>query len=219
VLFVIHCVAVALLLAIVAWLTPGCSFPEEGIPVDTCPDCYRPPHFAGAKLTGDPPMDDGSEEEGSSGDGATTESSDVGSSSEASLESTSNVDSSTDASDAEDSSSTGDAPCNDDCPEGEYCTAQGECIVPFDARHCDPLECAPWDRIVPDDWTTACYCARECVSDDACDDDEVCDPVLGRCVLPCNGAEDCPQGTDPTMACGVLYDGPVHFCAYTEDAP
>lgn len=205
--FVVHCIACAILVAVVFLLTPGCSFVAEGTGAVGCEDCYRPPHPGPypSHHPNDigPSTDEGESSSGGIDPGSTSgdPETDPGSTTDAEGESTGAESS---------SSSTGEA-------------------AGYEPAHCD-MTCPAGDALQPSEAQAGgtfpgCYCATPCTADDECGPLEHCEPFFDRCTVWCMSDADCLMLDSPpgSMACTLWWDGPddfVHFCAYwNEDAP
>ena len=191
----------ALVLLILAALAVGCSFPEEGIPVDTCPDCYRPPRDPGHHIDMPPASTSAGRETDAGGDGSGS------------------------------SESTGDGVGTEDSTTGAESSSSGDASSstgdePYEPAHCD-TSCPEGDAIQPSPEQSegnfgGCYCATPCESDVDCAPHEWCDPFFGRCTVPCQNQDDCAQ-VDGELACDLWWNDAehfTHFCSYpNEDAP
>ncbi len=215
--FIVWCIFLATCLAIVFALTPGCSFPEEGVALGD-PDHYRPPHPDGVHLpqhdadaTSTPPDSDDSD--GSEESGSTAEPS----------------------SEAESSSTPPDSDSSSESPPGESSdTGQdtGE-PEPYEPAHCD-MSCPAGDALEPTEAQSnnpdaGCYCGAPCEDDADCGTLEHCEPLFGQCTIACTMGGDCYRSgmtaNDPeaVVACELWWNDAehyTHFCVYAyEDAP
>lgn len=185
-----------------AVLLGGCSFPQEGFPQETVgdPDHYRPPHFAGAHITGG----DGAAESDSSGvgeaEGDGTSGDELEPSSEAEgTDSLGPVESSSDSSgggssgggDSSSESTGGAGPGPWEACDNAACSGDLFCAQAFS------MTCGP---------ASSCQiCSPHCDSDDDCGDGAFCFDQLGYCMLSCVGG--CPDGA-------VCIDDAEDFCSF-----